>query len=88
MEVTTSPEDRFAIQDLLARYAWALDTGDYEEIILSTLPSHVSHWLHVDLPGRVAQLGYPLTTITPASAPRSAAAVRRALPREPVAERS
>lgn len=22
-------EDRFAIQDLLARYAWALDTGDY-----------------------------------------------------------
>jgi uncharacterized protein (TIGR02246 family) len=28
--VTTPPEDRFAIQDLLARYAWALDTGDHE----------------------------------------------------------
>jgi hypothetical protein len=24
----------------------------------------VSHWLHVDLPSRVANLGYPLTTIT------------------------
>jgi ketosteroid isomerase-like protein len=23
-------EDRLAVQDLLARYAWALDTGDYE----------------------------------------------------------
>ena len=30
MEVATPPEDRFAIQDLMARYAWALDTGDYE----------------------------------------------------------
>jgi uncharacterized protein (TIGR02246 family) len=30
MQVTTPPEDRFAIQDLLARYAWALDTGDYQ----------------------------------------------------------
>ncbi len=29
MTVTTPPEDRFAIQDLLARYAWTLDTGDY-----------------------------------------------------------
>jgi uncharacterized protein (TIGR02246 family) len=30
MAVTTPPEDRFAIQDLMARYAWALDTGDYQ----------------------------------------------------------
>jgi uncharacterized protein (TIGR02246 family) len=28
MAITTPPEDRLAIQDLLARYAWALDTGD------------------------------------------------------------
>ena len=27
-----------------------LKRGDYREIILETLPSHVSHWLHVDLP--------------------------------------
>ncbi len=40
-----------------------LSTRDYDEIILETLPSHVSHWLHVDLPNRVAHLGYPLTTV-------------------------
>jgi len=40
-----------------------LSTGRYREIILETLPSHVSHWLHVDLPERVAHLGYPLTTV-------------------------
>ncbi len=46
-----------------------LDAQHYDEIILSTLPSHVSHWLHVDLPARVAELGYPLTTITPSHGP-------------------
>jgi len=40
-----------------------LSTGRYREIILETLPSHVSHWLHVDLPNRVAELGYPLRTV-------------------------
>ena len=40
-----------------------LDASDYDEIILETLPHHVSHWLHVDLPQRVAELGYPLTTV-------------------------
>lgn len=46
-----------------------LNARHYDEVILSTLPSHVSHWLHVDLPSRVADLGYPLTTITPSHAP-------------------
>jgi len=41
-----------------------LNRGDYSEIILETFPSHVSHWLHVDLPERVAALGYPLKTVT------------------------
>jgi uncharacterized membrane-anchored protein len=41
-----------------------LKKGDYREIILETLPSHVSHWLHVDLPERVAGLGYPVKTVT------------------------
>ncbi len=43
-----------------------LSGGHYREIMLETLPSHVSHWLHVDLPERVAHLGYPLRTV-PAS---------------------
>jgi uncharacterized membrane-anchored protein len=41
-----------------------LKRGEYREIILETIPSHVSHWLHVDLPERVASLGYPLKTVT------------------------
>ena len=40
-----------------------LDRREYTEIILETIPAHVSHWLHVDLPQRLAGLGYPLTTI-------------------------
>ena len=40
-----------------------LRAGEFDEIILSTLPPHVSHWLHVDLPRRVAHLGLPLTTV-------------------------
>ena len=41
-----------------------LNGGDYDEIILETPPSHVSHWLHVDLPERVKHLGVPLRTVT------------------------
>jgi uncharacterized membrane protein len=40
-----------------------LKRREYGEIILETLPSHVSHWLHVDLSERVAGLGYPLKTV-------------------------
>jgi len=40
-----------------------LHDGDFDEIILSTLPHSVSRWLHVDLPRRVAHLGLPLTTV-------------------------
>lgn len=35
----------------------------YGEIIVETPPSHISHWLHVDLPQRISELGYPLTTV-------------------------
>jgi uncharacterized membrane-anchored protein len=41
----------------------ALRDGDFHEIILSTLPHGVSHWLHLDLPRRVGHLGLPLTTV-------------------------
>jgi uncharacterized membrane-anchored protein len=55
--VANSPN---AYDDIVA----ALDSGEYREIILETPPSHFSHWLHVDLPQRIAHLGYPLTTVT------------------------
>jgi uncharacterized membrane-anchored protein len=41
-----------------------LDTGAYTEIILETPPAHLSHWLHVDLPHRVAELGLPTEAVT------------------------
>jgi uncharacterized membrane-anchored protein len=41
-----------------------LDAGAYTEIIIETPPAHLSHWLHVDLPQRVAQLGLPTEAIS------------------------
>ena len=44
----------------------ALHDGNFDEIILSTLPHSVLRGLHVDLPHRLAHLGLPLTTVTAA----------------------
>lgn len=47
-----------AIQD-------AVNIRGADEIILSTLPTRVSRWLHSDLPSKLSGLGLPLTTVTP-----------------------
>lgn len=39
--MTLLPEDRFALQDLIAAYAWALDTGDVEGMIACFVPGAV-----------------------------------------------
>jgi hypothetical protein len=46
-----------AIQD-------AVNVHGYDEIIISTLPTRFSRWLHLDLPSKLNGLGLPVTTVT------------------------
>lgn len=58
-EVTGSlgvAEPLSAIQD-------AINLGDYDEIIISTLPRRVSRWLRLDLVSKTRALGLPLTHV-------------------------
>jgi hypothetical protein len=52
-----APEPLAAVED-------ALNRAHYDEVIVSTLPSRVSRWLHLDLPRKVAGLGVPVTTVS------------------------
>ena len=49
-----------------------LRASDYDEVIVSTLPTHVSHWLRIDLPARVERLGVPVTVVTARTGSRPA----------------
>jgi hypothetical protein len=40
--------------DALAAAADAANDDDFDEVIVSTLPKHLSKWLHLDLPHKVA----------------------------------
>jgi hypothetical protein len=50
------PEPLMAIQD-------SIHLGNYDEIIISTLPRRVSRWLHVDLVSKTRGLGLPVTHV-------------------------
>jgi hypothetical protein len=49
----------------------ALELAQYDEVIVSTLPRRVSHWLRLDLPARVERLGVPVTVVTAAQSDRA-----------------
>ena len=42
----------------------AIGAEPFEEVIVSTLPQRVSHWLHHDVPARVERLGVRVTVVT------------------------
>jgi nucleotide-binding universal stress UspA family protein len=51
------PDPVAAVQD-------AANAASYDEVIVSTLPKHVSKWLHLDLPRRAAHAtGLPVTHV-------------------------
>ncbi len=51
--------------DPMTAFAREWQHGRYDEIIVATLPSHLSKWLHTDLPRRVGQAaaGVPVTHV-------------------------
>lgn len=55
----------------LASVKEALAAGDYDEIIVSTLPKRFSRWLRQDLITQIERLGLPVTVITPRKQQRS-----------------
>ena len=50
----------------------AVNLDGYDEIIISTLPARVSHWLRMDLPSKLNVLGLPVTTVIAKSRGRAA----------------
>jgi hypothetical protein len=49
--------------DPFAAVRTALETSAFDEVIVSTLPRRVSHWLRLDLPARVERLGVPVAIV-------------------------
>jgi hypothetical protein len=51
--------------DPIAAIEDAINLRGFDEVIISTLPTRISHWLKLDLPSKVTGMGLPVTTVTP-----------------------
>jgi hypothetical protein len=51
--------------DPIAAVEDAINLRGFDEVIVSTLPSKLSHWLKLDLPSKITGMGLPVTTVTP-----------------------
>ena len=60
-------------EDPLDAIRTVVESGAFDEIIISTLPRRVSHWLRRDLPSQVERLGLPVTVVTSPELQRSRA---------------
>ena len=51
--------------DPIAAVEDAINLRGFDEVIISTLPSKLSHWLRLDLPSKITGMGLPVATVTP-----------------------
>jgi hypothetical protein len=63
-------EGRVGSSDVLNAVERTLVQEHYDEVIISTLPERVSHWLRRDLPSKVERLGIPVTVVRAKTARR------------------
>ena len=57
-------EGRLGDPDPVAAVQDAANADSYDEVIISTLPTHLSKWLHLDLPRKAAHAtGLPVTHV-------------------------
>jgi len=57
-------EGRIGDPDPVAAVADAANAESFDEVIVSTLPTHLSKWLHLDLPRKAAHAtGLPVTHV-------------------------
>ena len=66
--------------DPLQSVTSAVEAGNYDEIIVSTLPKRVSRWLRSDLPRQIERLGVPVSVVTAGDRKMTLADRARAMP--------